>query len=84
MVAAACGLYVEERVESLLHGGVLHVDLVERTMSAGAATARPSPAVGILREHLVSAPGVNVHLLLSLTRLSVNPMNSQLFFCDFR
>lgn len=69
-------LYVEEGVKSFLPGGVLHVDLAERTMSAGTATARPSLAVGKLREHLVSAPRVNIHLLMSLARLSVNAVNS--------
>lgn len=69
-------LYVEEGVESFLHGRVFHINLAKRTMSAGTATARPSQAVGILREHLVSAPRVNIHLLMSLTRLSVEPVNS--------
>lgn len=71
-------LYIKQRIEVFLLRGVLHIDLAIWTMSARAPAAFPSLKVSILCEHLVSTGGVDVHLLLCLTRLSVGSVNGHL------
>lgn len=76
------GLHIEEGVKPFLHCRVLHVDLTKWTVSACTATALPSLKVGILREHLVPAGRVNIHLLPRLTSLSMDPVDDHFFFRD--